>query len=52
MISGESDLFKDAELASLAEESLARVMKIRAQTQMEPGVSAHAGNSPLCTGLW
>ena len=29
MISGDSDLFKDAELSSLAEESLGRILKIR-----------------------
>jgi protoporphyrinogen oxidase len=31
MVSGESDLFKDDELASLAAESLSRVMKVRAK---------------------
>jgi len=31
MLSGESELFKDAELASLAEESLARILKTKAR---------------------
>lgn len=48
MISGESDLFKDAELASLAEESLARVMKVRAKPKWSrvfrhtPGIPRYA----------
>lgn len=48
MISGESDLFKDAEIASLAEESLGRILKVRAKPlwskvfRHSPGIPRYA----------
>lgn len=48
MVSGESDLFKDDELASLAAESLSRVMKVRAKPKWSrvfrhtPGIPRYA----------
>jgi protoporphyrinogen/coproporphyrinogen III oxidase len=48
MISGESNLFNDAEMASLAEESLCRIMKVRAKPRWNrvyrhtPGIPRYA----------